>query len=436
MNFAESVSYMQGLLRFGEKYGNERFEALLERLGNPHRQFKAVHIAGTKGKGSTTTFAASVLSYAGYRTGSYFSPYVYDLRERIRIDSQMIPREDFARLVTLIQPHVEYLANTDFGPTTEFELKTAVAFCYFAEKNVDYAVLEVGLGGRLDATNVIPPPVVSVITNIGYDHMEILGDTLELIAAEKAGIVKTGSLCVTGIQSGPALETVKNICVEREVPLFQGVAERHWQADGEGGLTIRTPVRSLAGLKLKLRGRFQHANAGLAMLALDVASIPGISDSDARSGLEAAYAPGRLEVIHESSPTVILDAAHNELAAAALMESLRTDFHADRRPVILVCGFSRRHDPGELLKTFLDLKPKLLLVTEPSFRPRPAEDAVAAASDIGYENVNVITSVVDATRAAVIAAAEFDDALIVVTGSFFTVGDLAPELRNSLFDQV
>jgi len=429
VNYAESVAYMQGLLRFGEKYGNQRFEELLRRLGSPHRKFPAIHIAGTKGKGSTTCFAASILRSAGYRTGSYFSPFVYDLRERVQINGEMIPAVDFARWVSIIRPYIEEIVSTtDLGHTTEFELKTAVAFCYFAEQNVDYAVIEVGLGGRLDATNVIPPPLVCAITNIGYDHVELLGHTLELIAAEKAGIVKPGSTCVTGIDGGPALTRVVEICTERAVPLKQVKEDVDWKTETDHSLTVATSKRRLSGLNLRMRGHFQHANAALALHAVDLSGI-AVDDTAARRGLELAFAPGRLEIVHESEPMVILDAAHNELASRVLTDTLVRDFRAGSRPVVLVVGMSHRHEPDELLVTLLEqLKPVVLIATQPQFRPRPADDIVDAAKRYGVSATEIVMSVPTAARRALEVAKDFDDSLVLITGSFFTIGDLPPTM--------
>jgi dihydrofolate synthase/folylpolyglutamate synthase len=424
---------MQGLLRFGEKYGNQRFEELLRRLGNPHRQFPALHIAGTKGKGSTTTFAASILRSAGYRTGSYLSPFVYDLLERIQIDGKMIATKDFARWVSLIKTHIDtIMTDTELGQITEFELKTAVAFCYFAEQKVDYAIVEVGIGGRLDATNVIPPPVVAVITNIGFDHVEILGDSLELIAAEKAGIIKTGTVCVTGINGGPALTRVAEICEERLVALNQVVAGRDWATSPDHSLSVQTNKRHLNGIHLSMRGQFQHANAALALHAIDDSAIPTIGDAAVRTGLETAFAPGRLEVVREAGPTIILDAAHNELAARVLVDSLIKDFRADQRPLYLVVGMSHRHEPAELLKElFAKLHPKLFIATEPSFRPRPAADLVAEAQRMGIDCSEMVKSVPEAARRALRASREVQDAWLLVTGSFYTIGDLPPAMWRS-----
>ena len=299
MDFDEALGYMQGRLRLGMKLGNERFLALLHRLGDPQECLRVIHIAGTKGKGSTTAMAANVLREAGHTVGMYLSPYVYDVRERVQINGEMISRADFARWVSDIRPHVVALEETEHGATTEFELKTAVGLCYFAERAVDYAVLEVGLGGRLDATNVVTRPLMTVITNIGLDHTELLGETLGEIAAEKAGIVKPGVPCVTGVPvGGEAWEVIARICKERGVPLIP-VPSPELGADG---LTLTTPKRTLAGVRLELRGAFQAVNAAAALYALDAAApseLPPVSDEVARHGLETAWVPGRLEQVRD-----------------------------------------------------------------------------------------------------------------------------------------
>ena len=429
MDYDDALAYLDGRLRLGIKLGNERFLALLHRLGAPQECLRVVHIAGTKGKGSTTAMAASVLDAAGYKTGHYLSPYVYDVRERIQINGTLISRDDFARWVSVIAPHVEALERTEFGPTTEFELKTAVGLCWFAEQKVDYAVLEVGLGGRLDATNVVQNPLVTVITNIGMDHTELLGDTLGAIAGEKAGIVKNGVPCVTGVPvGGEAWGVIERICTQKSAPLIV-VAPPEQSAEG---LTLRTPRRTLTGLHLGLRGAFQGLNAAAALTALDAIAEtdgPQISDEAARQGLEAAWVPGRLEQVLEY-PTVVLDVAHNETSALVLASALREQHGAGTRRLTLVVGLSRTHAPEPFLVPLASLSAVRLIATQPSFRPLPAADVAAAAASLGFRNVETIeTSVSDAVGAALLDAGPDD--LICVTGSFYTVGSLPPEFWNS-----
>jgi len=430
MDFDEALRYMQGRLRLGVKLGNERFLALLHRLGDPQERLRVVHIAGTKGKGSTTAMAATVLQAAGYQVGMYLSPYVYDVRERIQINGEMISRADFARWVSVIRPHIEDLEATEHGPTTEFELKTAVGMCYFAERAVDYVVLEVGLGGRLDATNVVSHPLMTVITNIGLDHTELLGETLGEIAAEKAGIIKPGVPCVTGAPiGGEAWNVIARICQERgamliAVPTPEVTAE---------GLRLTTPRRTLTGIHLELRGAFQAMNAAAALCALDAvaeSALPPLTDEAARHGLETAWVPGRLEQVR-TCPTVVVDVAHNELSALVLATALRDQYGADSRRLILVVGLSRHHDPVPFLAPLAGCHPVLLIATQPAFRPRPALDVAEAARQQGFSNVQMIeTGVADAVRSALSQAGPED--LICVTGSFYTVGDVPPAFWSDL----
>ena len=430
MDFDEALEYLQGRLRMGVKLGNDRFLALLDRLGSPQNRLRVVHIAGTKGKGSTTAMAASVLSAAGYKVGAYLSPYVYDVRERVQINGEMISREDFARWVSVIQPHVEALERTELGATTEFELKTAIGLCYFAEQAVDFAVLEVGLGGRLDATNVISSPLVTVITNIGLDHTEILGETLGAIAAEKAGIIKEGIPCVTGVPvGGEAWEVIERICRERHAPLISIQPP----SDDAGSLTLTTERRTLRGVQLRLRGAFQAQNAAAALTALDSIGLEAlhlVPNEVVQRGLEAAWVPGRLQQVSEQ-PTVVVDVAHNDISAMALADALRTQFQAESRRVIFVVGLSRNHDPEAFLKPLAGLNPAALIATQPACRPRPAEDIASAARDLGMPNIATVeSSVLDAVRSA-LKEARPDD-LICLTGSFYTVGDVPPAFWQNL----
>ncbi len=454
VDFDEAVHYFDGLLRFGVKLGLERFEALLTRLGDPQTRLRAIHIAGTKGKGSTSLFASSILRAAGYKVGTYLSPYVYDLRERVQIDGEMIPKADFARLATIIRAESELLFDErpDLGPTTEFEFKTALGFCWFVEQNVDYAVIEVGLGGRLDATNVLPAPLVSVITNIGLDHTQILGGTLALIAGEKAGIIKPGGVCVTGAQAPEALDVIRSVCRECGAALTEVQPGREWGADissdsvsDEQKFWISTPRRAIPDVLLGVRGEFQQANAASAAIALDCAHPPiSISDEAVRRGLASARIPGRMEIVRGSGPTILVDAAHNAMAAEALAEALRNGFAASERPLIFVVGMSKGHEPTEFLSALFagfDEKSLTIVATEPSFHPRDASEMANAARELGAGWVLVEPGAKAAARLAVelaqdaLAGSEMIDPLIVVTGSFFTLGDLPPREWQAIFEE-
>ncbi|MDQ2799247.1 MAG: Mur ligase family protein, partial [Armatimonadota bacterium] len=282
--------------------------------------------------------------------------------------------------------------------------------------------------------------LVSVITNIGLDHTELLGHTLTEIAGEKAGIVKPGVSCVTGVPlDGEADAVICRVCRERDAALSHivqgkrsGVGDTSYQTSKDGTLAIETPYRTLERLRLRLHGTFQHANAAVAVAGLDAVSedqLPRLSDQSVRQGLESAWLPGRLEQISER-PTVVVDVAHNELSAQALADALRDTFAAERRRLIFVVGLSRHHEPGPFLAPLAALEPAALIATEPTFRSRPAKDVALAARQHDIKKVETIVPVSDAARRALSLAGPDD--LICVTGSFYTVGDLPPTLWTEL----
>jgi len=423
MTYSDALRYTQNLLRFGIKLGLERFAALLERLGNPQQAFPCVHIAGTNGKGSTTVFTASILQAAGYKVGRYLSPHLFDLRERIAINGTPIPEAEFATWVECIRPHIEALAQDErYGQTTEFELLTAVAFCYFAEK-VDIAVLEVGLGGRYDATNVIPAPLVSVITQIGLDHQAILGDTVGAIAAEKAGILKAGTLAVTGVNRVEALEVIEGVAAQQGVPLYRVVGDSSYQAK-DGGLFISIGADQIGPLRPKLEGAFQHANAAVAATATHLLNQRGmkVSPEAIRVGLEMAWLPGRFQVEPLGDAWLILDVAHNHDAAEALSQALQTHFPGQK--FVFIVGLTTGHGPREFLKPLKPFIARLLALT-PSFRPRPAEEVYRAARHLGI-HAELAADVPSALRSA-----RPPGASVVVTGSFYVVGEVPKEYRQA-----
>jgi dihydrofolate synthase / folylpolyglutamate synthase len=429
MDFPEALTYMQGLRRFGIKLGNERFEALLRRLGNPHQGYGIAHVAGTKGKGSTTAMIAAILRAHGFRVGGYYSPYVYDVRERVQVDGEMIPPDEFASLVTEIAPHVEALKQTPYGDTTEFELKTAVGFRYFADRQVDYAAIEVGIGGRLDATNVVTP-LVSVITNIGLDHTHILGDTHAKIAREKAGIIKPGVPCVTATEEPSALAVIEEVAADRGATLIQvsegaprttpGTHEIRWS--GGDMLTIQTASRTYDGLRLRLRGSWQWVNAACAVGAVEaIAQDKGfeVNEEAIREGLAKAYLPGRMEVVQER-PTVVMDGAHNAMAAEALAGEVRRFAY---RSLLLVVGVATGHDPRGILAALGPLADRVFATQPTWIKGLPAAEIAAIARDY-CASVETITPPIAAARAALSEAGPED--LVLITGSFYVVGDVHP----------
>jgi len=427
-DYERAVDYVHSLGELGWKLGLERFAALCARLGNPQEQFRSVHIAGTNGKGSTAAMVSAILKSAGYKVGSYYSPFVYDIRERVVLNGEMIPESDFARLVNFIRPHAEAVAQTEHGHPTEFEFKTALGFVYFAEQKVDFAVLEVGLGGRLDATNIVNP-LVSAITNVAMDHMEHLGNTISEIAAEKAGIIKRNGHLVTAVTDPEAFEVIRRTCEER--------ASRLWRVrieDGTGTMEQVLPDASrithyalrITDLHLRMPGDFQRINAALAVGIAEALQTKGvvIPESAIRSGLETAHLPGRLEVLREK-PTLLIDGAHNPDAARNLAQALEKWFKYEK--LILVMGMVTGHSVEDVVGILAPLADKFI-ATAPS-SPRAASAAsIADAARSHCPDVSTIEPVSEAVRHALDSASEND--LILVTGSFYTIGEVPRGMVN------
>lgn len=449
MNFEEAIAYLSSLGKFGWHLGLERIQALCEAFQHPEHRFPSIHIAGTNGKGSTSTMVASILQASGYRTGLYLSPYVRTVCERIQVDGHLIPEEDLAHLITRIAPVVPQVAQKPHcGQPTEFEVKTLAGFLYFAEQKVDYAVIEVGLGGRYDATNVIFPKV-TVITNISLDHTERLGHTLTAIAGEKAGIIKEGVPCVTGAK-GEALEVIAQTCQEKKAPLYrlgkeirlipQEKIERGNPAPlqlAEGAIrypslisrpeapfTVEVMGVLYSNLRLSLLGEFQKQNAALAVSAVHLLREQGadkVTEQTVQEGLERAYLPGRLEVIREN-PGLVLDGAHNGAKAEALAQALQTLFQY--RHLILVLGMTKGHQVNDIVKPLVPLAHRVV-VTEPAFRAFPAEDLYQVVKSQTPVPVSIAKPVPLAVEEA-FSYAEAED-LVCVTGSLYVVGEVPIE---------
>ncbi len=356
----DAQRYIHSRTHLGSRLGLGRISLLLERLGDPHKNLKFVHVAGTNGKGSTTTFIANVLTAAGYRTGRYISPYVLEFNERISVDGVSISDEELQELIDEIRPVVDAMEDD----VTEFELITAAALCYYVKKACDVVVLEVGLGGRFDATNVIPAPLCCVLTKISYDHMQYLGNTLPEIAFEKCGIIKEGSAVISyPFQFDGAAEVIANICRDKNVPLILPNLE-HLQiikSDIDGSL-IDYRGRTMT---VPLAGRHQIYNAVTAMAALEYLATEQdftISLTHIAKGLKNTFFPARLEILRRE-PLVILDSAHNEDGMRTLCAALES--YVDQRPVVALFGvFADKDYTKELellaprVNRFVTLTPK------------------------------------------------------------------------------
>ena len=417
MNYTETLSWIHGTERFGSRLGLGRMGRLLHRMGDPHLKVPYIHVAGTNGKGSTTTMIASALTAGGFKTGKFISPYILEFRERMQIDGQMIPEETLAALATRLRPIAEeFKAAGD--PVTEFELVTVLGLCWFAEQNCDIAVLEVGLGGRLDATNIIPPPVVAVITRIDYDHTAILGDTLSAIAGEKCGIVKRGSTVISyPDQAGEALSVIRRRAEEENDPLL--LPDLSQLTVLSSGLCGSRFCYRGEKYSIPLPGPHQVLNAVTALEALKALSDTrfAVSPQEIAAGFAAARFPARLELLRQSPP-VLLDGAHNPNGGRALCDAVKSLGLHDLTAVV---GMLRDKDCLPVLQMMAPYCARMIVTTVPNPRSYPAEEFAGLARSVCPR----VTVCPDCQEAARLALAEGENGVLVF-GSLYLASAVRP----------
>lgn len=407
------LEYLLSLERHGIKPGLGRVAALCRALGDPHSSFRSVHIAGTNGKGSVAAMTASVLSAAGLRTGLYTSPHLSRFNERISVSGRPITGRELEAAACEVRAALQ---KTGTGGVTFFEFTTAMAFLHFRKKLVDIAVVETGMGGRLDATNVVTP-LVSVITNVGLDHAEWLGRTVKEIAFEKAGIIKPGVPVVTGETGRPALSVIRAAAKKASSPLFAIGRDFHAQQKA-GSFSYSGLSGGLSGLMTTLHGPHQAKNAACALAAIELLRSAGVAVSAAaiRKGLKETRWPGRFETVSRR-PLVILDCAHNPPGAKALAEALSG---VKRRRLILVAGIMADKDIGGIFRELAPLCDEVIVTRPAGERAASLQVLVKAASRHGRP-VSGVESVKEACKRAIKAASHGD--AVCVTGSIFTVAE-------------
>ena len=417
MTYQESLDYLTSLGRFGIKLGLERTQVLLRALGDPQELFQGVHVAGSNGKGSVCAMLASILQTAGYRVGLMPKPHLISYRERIQVDQRPIAEADFAALLTELQPVIQTVA-AELGPPTEFEILTSAALYYFSRASLDLLVCEVGLGGRLDSTNVLDLGV-DVITNIALDHTQHLGSTLEAIAAEKAGILKPDSVAITAAQP-PALAIIEAVAREHKIPLLRlgteiqvAAIDKEWAGVQ---VTVTTPADTYRDLRVPLLGLHQAENAALAVAAIDALRSRGwdISDGALRDGLARTHWPGRLEVI-DRHPIVLVDGAHNPAGLERSLAAVRT--LAKGRPLVIVFGVMKDKDlPAMLAQLRATEVPVIFSAIDWHRAAAPAQ--LAEAFGDAAETADSAAAAISRARERVGA-----DGLVLVCGSLYLVGE-------------
>ncbi len=440
MDYQQAVDYIFSYMDYevvprlphtAANYDLRRVQELLSRVGNPHLKVRSVHIAGTNGKGSTAAMIASVLTASGHTTGLYTSPHLHTLRERIRVDRELIPEDELAAVVTRLRPEVEAVnQKATYGRLTAFELLTALAFAHFAKRGANFQVLEVGLGGRFDATNVITPEV-AIITSISLDHTEVLGSSLVEIAAEKAAIIKSGCAVVTSPQLGEVDRVIEKACINRSVKLVRVGSDVMGQGISFDMNRQLFQVKGRLGdyeLSIPLLGRHQLDNATTAVAALEVLIEKGfnISKDSIIHGLAQVNWAGRLQVLGRH-PLLVVDGAHNADAARKLRESLEQYFDFDK--AILVMGVSDDKDIAGIVSQLVPLFSKVIATRSRHPRALAPAAIIAEFARYGVETL-VVDDVPKALSRAVALAGDKD--LICVAGSLFVIAEAIEQARGEV----
>jgi dihydrofolate synthase/folylpolyglutamate synthase len=414
--YQRSLDYLYDLEKFGMIFGLTKVEEILEAVGNPHREIQTIHIGGTNGKGSTAAMMASILQKEGYRVGLYTSPHLIRFTERIKVDGKEIDKETVTALTEWMRERVKTAGPTP--PFTFFDFTTAMALLYFKQEMVDLAVLEVGLGGRLDSTNVVDP-LLSIITNIGRDHEDVLGKGILRIAKEKAGIIKKRRPLITAATQPRVLRLFSKICQEKEAPFFRVGKEFHYVENEGRNFNYEGPHRKLWGISLNLSGSHQIINATIALGAMEVLDDSGYSVSNEAmiEGLKEVVWPGRLEMVR-SSPRVVLDGAHNVDGALSLRESLEKEFQY--HPLILLIGIMKDKDILSILHSLSPLADHIIL-TRPHTSRAASPDSLKEALGRNGKKAEVIEDLNEAIDRGLSLTGE--EGLLCITGSFYTVGE-------------
>jgi len=425
--YQQSLDYLYSLEKFGMIFGLTQVERILNAIGNPHREIQAIHIGGTNGKGSTAAMMGSILQKEGYRVGVYTSPHLIRFTERIKVNGKEIEEEEVAALAEWMRKEIEAAGITP--PFTFFDFTTAMALYYFKQKLVDLAVLEVGLGGRLDSTNVVDP-LISIITNIAKDHEEYLGKSILKIAGEKTGIIKKGRPLITAATQPQVLRLFSKICKENGSPYFRVGKEFRYVRAEDGDFDYEGLNRKLWSIHLNLRGFHQVINATTALGAMEVLEDLGyrVSTDAMVDGLKEVDWPGRLEMV-SFSPRVILDGAHNPAGALVLKESLGKEFQYQR--LILLIGIMKDKDIQSMLDLLAPLADHIILTKPHTDRAAPPALLKKALGQNG-KKAEIAEDLKQAVERGLSLAQKED--LLCITGSLYTVGEARayfhPERRS------
>ena len=426
MNYEEAIAFLKARTKFGINLGLARITELLRRMGNPHLQgIKFVHVTGTNGKGSTSAMLSAILTEAGYKTGFFSSPHLHTYRERFRVNGEMISEEELANILTQIAPHLTQMAEEGFEPPTEFEVSTAIALCWFYQQGVDMAVMEVGMGGLIDSTNVVPAKT-AIITSVAMDHMEYLGHTVEEIAAVKAGIIKKDAHVYTPC-TGSVLTVIENKVKEENASLFTlgndfSIDLVAHDTNGQY-FDYKDKNFALKNIYLPLLGAHQPRNAALAIAAsLDL----GIAEKAIREGIKKVNWKGRLELISKD-PAILLDGAHNAEGMQALAIALEDYF--PNKKIIAVLGMLADKEREQAMRILLPKISYAIISRPQNDRARDWQTLADIAKNYGVE-AECIENISEAVAKGMQLQHDYD--LLLISGSLYLIADARAYLLEAL----
>ncbi|KGK88918.1 folylpolyglutamate synthase/dihydrofolate synthase family protein [Clostridium sp. HMP27] len=429
MNYNESIGYIENTAKFGKNKGLERTNKILELLGNPHKDLKCIHIAGTNGKGSTTAMLTQILIESGYKVGMYTSPFIEEFEERIQINSNNIPKERLCEVVEKVKIAVDKTCELGYDEPTEFEIITAVMFVYFQEEKVDYAVIEVGLGGRIDATNVVNP-LISIITSISYDHVKILGNTLEEIAYEKAGIIKEKTPVILYPVEEEAKLSIEKVAKEKQSPIIYVKKEDSMLKEKLYNVPYQEIIintsKNTYEIQLSLLGTHQLLNCSVVIKAAEELQNIGVNIKKEHiiEGLKKVKWAGRLEML-KAKPMVVIDGAHNIDGIKSLKNSINTYFKYNK--FILIMGILSDKQVDDMVKVITPEASNIITVTPPSYRAENSSGLVEIIKKYN-SNCEAIENYKEAYEKALSYANAND--LILICGSLYMVGEMRKTIRT------
>jgi dihydrofolate synthase / folylpolyglutamate synthase len=425
ITYEEAVSWIHSRLKLGIKPGLKRMEWFMEKLGHPERRLRAIHIAGTNGKGSTVWYLRSILNEAGYKVGTFTSPYVESFNERISVNGQPIDDQDLIELVEKIKPLTDELEKTELGSPTEFEVITAMAIYYFAKINIpDIVIFETGLGGRLDSTNIIHP-ILTIITNIGFDHTNILGDAIDKIAYEKAGIIKPGVPLITATEQPEAIQVLNEKAMETHSTVYRlgkdFTIAQHQSLDGGEQFSVETPFMQFKNLTISMLGAHQVKNAALAVMAANYLYMYFsllIEEEHIRKGLVQTKWIGRFEQLTEN-PHVIIDGAHNREGILSLVQTVKS--HLEKKKIHVIFSALKDKNVEEMVLPLTEIAQSITFTSFSFPRAYSAKELYQVFND-RLENISFEEDFRLAVEAKLKQLTENETLLI--TGSLYFISEI------------